>query len=423
MTLFDQADPSAAPPRRLSLVKLSSELARSVASLGRVTVEGEVVKPQTRPSGRTYFTLRDRAAQLSVTFSAARARHCRAVHGERVSVTGVVGYLPDRGQVQLAAEEVVPVGAGAIAAMLVEARSRLAAEGLIDRPRRRLPRLPRKVGVVCGADAAVRGDIESVVEARMPGYPVRFQEVSVSGPGAAESIAAGLSALLGDAEVEVVILARGGGDAVSLLPFSDEALCRAISAAPVPVVVAIGHEGDRPLCDEVADLRAATPSLAAAAVIPSRVALEEELDLLMEKAARELRAGSERALSHLAGLDPAGAARERVAAAGERLARNRSHLAVLHPGRRIAEAGRLLDRVDRHSGMSRRLARGEGELAGRLRTLDALDPARVLARGYAVVRSGGSVVRDAAQVAVGDRLAVTLARGSLSASVEAVERG
>ncbi|HEV2368487.1 MAG TPA: exodeoxyribonuclease VII large subunit, partial [Acidimicrobiales bacterium] len=128
MTLFDP-EPSGAPgaPRPVSLVRLSSELARAAAAIGRVAVEGEVVRPRRLPSGRTYFTLRDRAAQMTVSFPGSRERRCRAVHGERVSVTGSLVYGAERGEVWLGAEEVVPVGAGAISAMLEETRRRLAA--------------------------------------------------------------------------------------------------------------------------------------------------------------------------------------------------------------------------------------------------------------------------------------------------------
>ncbi|MGH9166174.1 MAG: exodeoxyribonuclease VII large subunit, partial [Acidimicrobiales bacterium] len=266
MTLFG---PEESGLRRLSLVRLSAEVARSLGGIGRVVVEGEVVAPR-QHGGGTYFTLRDRAAQLSVRCPASRSARCRTVAGERVAVTGLLAWLPDRGQAQLVAEEVSAVGAGAIAAAVAERRAALAAEGLLDRPRRRLPRLPAVIGVVCGTEAAVRADIESVVTARYPGYPVDYVATNVSGPGAADAVIAAVLSLDARPEIGVIVLARGGGDAAQLLPFSDEALCRALCACTTPVVSAIGHDGDRPLCDEVADHRFGTPSLAAAAVVPSR---------------------------------------------------------------------------------------------------------------------------------------------------------
>ena len=243
-------------------------------------------RPQKSRGGWTFFTLRDRAAQMPVVCPARHSRRCRAVGGERVLVLGSLVWGNDRGQLVLEAEEVTPVGEGAVAAMMAEIRSRLAADGLLDRPRRAVPRLPKVIGVLCGADAAVRKDIESVVAARFPGYPLQVAETTVSGPGAAFAIVEALDRLSRQQDVEVVVLARGGGDATALLPWSDEELCRAVAACRVPVVSAIGHESDRPLCDEVSDLRCGTPSIAAHRVVPDRDQLEGELEGLIEAAAR-----------------------------------------------------------------------------------------------------------------------------------------
>ena len=389
-------------PRQMSLVRLSSEIARSLGQLGRVTVEGEVHDPRFRPNGSAFFILRDRAAQMSVFCSAARARHCRTVAGERVAVTGSVQFNNQRGSVQLVAEEVVPVGAGAVAAAIAEARARLVADGLIGRPFRALPRLPATIGVVCGADAAVRADIESVVDARFPGYPLAFVEVSVSGPGAAEAIADALSSLDGRDDVEVIVLARGGGSATELLPFSDESLCRAIAATRTPVVSSIGHERDRPLCDELADLRCATPSLAAQAVVPSRAELEAELARLRADGRAALTAAHERAAGRLARIDLRQALGASAARADSRLDLARARLRAAHPRSRVVGAAE--------------------RMAALRRELDALSPARVLERGYAVVSTtDGTVVRRAAQVATGDVLNVALAAGRLASRVEEVE--
>ncbi len=404
--------------RRVSLVRLSAEIARSAASVGLVAVEGEVVHPKTTGSGRVYLTLRDRACQLTVTCPPVRVRRCRTVHGERVCVTGSLSWLNDRGQLLLVADEVVPVGAGAIAAALADVRRRLGADGLLGRPGRPIPRLPAVVGVVCGTDAAVRADIESVVAVRYPGYPVDFVEVHVSGPGAAEAVMGALARLDARPEVEVVILARGGGEPSSLMAFSDEDLCRAIAASSTPVVSAIGHEGDRPLCDEVADLRCGTPSLAAAAVIPDQVELVAQLDKALVSAGAgvsQLLAG---AVARLAGIDPAGAVRAGLAAGEARLEKAQAGLAPTALRWRVADAGRRLAGVDWRGPLVRRVGAAGVDLAARRRETEALGPARVLARGYAVVRgTDGTVVRDPAQVALGDDIDVELARGSLRATV------
>ncbi|MGH9155436.1 MAG: exodeoxyribonuclease VII large subunit, partial [Acidimicrobiales bacterium] len=327
MTLFDAAEGGV---RRVSLVRLSGIVARAFADVGPVAVEGEVVMPRHHPGG-TYFTLRDRTVQISVRCPASRLLRCRTVAGERVLVTGVLAWQADRGQAQLVADEVAPVGAGAIAAAIAERRAALAADGLLDRPRRPLPRLPAVIGVVCGTEAAVRADIESVVAVRFPGYPVDFLPTNVSGLGAADAMAAALAALDARTEVEVIILARGGGDAAQLLPFSDEVLCRAMCALSTPVVSAIGHDGDRPLCDEVADHRYGTPSLAAAGVVPSRAELDGELADLAARAQRSALSRCAAATGRLAGVDRDASLRAGMAVARSRLGTAAARHRLVHP--------------------------------------------------------------------------------------------
>jgi exodeoxyribonuclease VII large subunit len=418
VTLFDDTPNTGA--RRVTLVKLSAEMARSLAGIGRIAVEGEVHRPSKRPGGRVFFTLKDRAAQITVTCPGARAKRCRTVAGERVLVTGTLEWVSGWGALQIVAEEVVPVGVGAVAAMIDDARRRLLADGLVDRPRRRIPRLPGAIGVVCGSDAAVRADIESVVAARFPGYPVIFREVTVSGPGAADAVIGAIDDLSRREGVGVIVLARGGGDATQLLPFSDEALCRAICAAPVPVVSAIGHEGDRPLCDDVADLRCGTPSLAAAAVVPDRMALEAELVALAARAEAVAQHRLQQAVTRLSSIDRDRAALAGVGRAGERLARAGGRLELLHPQRGLSTASAQLARLDPRPPVDRRLERSRTSLAAAQRQLEALDPVRVLERGYAVVRAGDRVVRNSDMLSPGEAIEVQLASGSLSATVEEV---
>jgi exodeoxyribonuclease VII large subunit len=402
---------------QVSLVRLSTLIARSVAGVGLVQTEGEVVRPSTRP-GRIWFTLRDRAAQITVTCASSRAGRCRTVHGERVRVTGRLTWLPDRGQLQLEAQEVVPVGEGAIQAHLEAIKERLAGDGLLSRPRRRLPMLPATIGVVCGADAAVRADIESVVAVRFPGYPLAFREVNLSGPGAADSIIQGLQDLDAHPEVEVIILARGGGDAVALLPFSDEDLCRAVAAAATPVVSAIGHDRDRPLCDEVADLRCGTPSLAAGAVVPDRAGLQQALDGLLAEAGQVLRARADACQQRLARVDREAALQAGITWSRHHLEQVEGRLEDLDPNRWLADAAWSLRRTAWGAPLLSRLSSSSAALASQARTVEALDPARVLGRGYAIVRGpGGVVLRDPGQVQGGDELDVALARGPLRASV------
>jgi len=422
VSLFDAMGEDAAPsePRRMSLVRLSALIAQAAGQLGRVAVEGEVHRPQTGRTGRQWFTLRDRASQISVSVSSGRRSRCRVVAGERVCVTGRLEWVNDWGQLQLAAEEVLPVGEGAIAAMIADARRRLQAEGLLTRPRRPIPLLPVRIGVVCGHEAAVRADIESVVAARFPGYPMAFLETTVSGPAAADRIVAALAELDARADVEVIVLARGGGDATALLPFSDEALCRAVAAAGTPVVSAVGHDGDHPLVDEVADLRCGTPSLAAAAVVPDRAALVATLAGRLEAIATAVSTRLSGADAALRSIDRHRAAVTGLERAGARLQRAAAQRVLVHPARELDRASRRLAALDWRSPASARVhAAGLVLAAGRAQA-EALGPPRVLARGYAVVRraADGTVVRDPAQVAAGERLDVTVAAGRLGATVE-----
>ena len=396
-TLFDD-QPERAPVRKLSLVRLSAEIARSLSAIGKVAVEGEVHQPKSRPNGRIYFTLKDRAAQVSVTVPAARTKRAWVVDGQRVQVTGTLSWDNAWGRMQLVADDVVPVGEGAVAAMIAEARGRLRADGLLDRPRRRLPRLPESIGVVCGSEAAVRADIESVVAARFPGYPMVFREVTMT---SAEAVMEGLRDLDLRDGVDVIILARGGGDATQLLPFSDEELCRAICATATPVVAAIGHEGDRPLCDEVVDLRCGTPSLAAAAVVPDRDALLAALEASWTRAEAAVERRLDEAVHRLAAVDRDRAVVAGVDRAAERLQRAAGRLELVHPRRRLAP---MLT-----------------TLAAARREMEALSPVRVLERGYAVVRGpDGSVLRAADAALAGQRVDVQLAAGRLGATVDEV---
>jgi exodeoxyribonuclease VII large subunit len=402
------------------LVRLSALIAQAASAIGRIAVEGEIHRVQRGKTGRLWFTLRDRAAQVSVSVPASRQSRCRVVAGERVSVVGRLEWVNDWGQLQLLAEEITPVGEGAIAAAIAEARRSLAADGLLDRPRRPIPMLPAAIGVVCGHEAAVRADIESVVAARFAGYPMVFWETTVSGPGAVDNVIAALAELDKRTDVEVIILARGGGDATQLLPFSDEQLCRAVCATTTPVVAAIGHDGDRPLVDEVADLRCGTPSLAAGAVVPDRLALGLSLDRLLALTAEAMKVRLGEAERTLAAIDRAAAARRGLDGAARHLLQARHRLELVHPARELDRATARLDRLDWVTPAVTRLREATRHLDGLHRQGDALSPARVLERGYAVVRQAdGSVVRVAASVAAGAAVDIEVADGRFRARAEA----
>ncbi|HET9060255.1 MAG TPA: exodeoxyribonuclease VII large subunit [Acidimicrobiales bacterium] len=407
------------PPRQLTLVRLAGEIARSLSGVGRIAVEGEVYRPQTSRSGWVYFTLRDRVSQVPVACPARHAKRCRAVNGERVMVVGQLTWVNEHGQLQLEAEEVTPVGAGAVAALIAEVRARLGAEGILDRERRPVPALPDVIGVVCGTDAAVRKDIESVVAARFPGYPVHFEETTVSGPGAAISITTALQKTLRVPGVQVVVLARGGGDAASLLPWSDEELCRAVAACPVPVVSAIGHEADRPLCDEVADVRCGTPSIAANQIVPDRRALYGVLDAYAEQVGALVGARCDRERERLARADVEPA----LASGLQRARRGLHHSAELltraHPAPMARAARRHLEACDWRRPTAAVLRSAHQSLGSLHAQARALSPQHVVERGFAIARkANGSFVRSPSEVAAGERLELVVAGGSIAVRVE-----
>src|SRR5579864_4676377 len=218
--------------------------------------------------------------------------------------------------------------------------------------------------------------------------------------------------------VEVVILARGGGDGPSLLPWSTEEVCRAVAACPIPVVSAIGHESDHPLCDEVADLRCGTPSIAAAAVVPHRGELSARVDgsLLSAEAALLARFGE--AGRRVAAIDPGRSLEGGVERAASRLARGAQRLGDCHPSRQLQACQHRLAVADWRRPLGEILGRAQGRLSADGRHLEALSPRRTLERGYAVVVGpGGAVLRRAAEVSPGDSIEVELADGGLSASV------
>lgn len=396
MTLFDA--PATNEPRRVSLVRLAGEIVRSLSPVGRIAVDGEVHSAKAYNT-RRYFTLRDRNARISVTVAAKNIRHCTCEDGEAVRVTGVLVWEPQRGELRLDAQAVEPRGEGAVAAVINQARERLQAEGVLDRPRKALPLLPRVIGVICGQEAAVRKDIESVIAVRFPGYPVVFRQSLVSGPSAPTALVDAVMDLDERDDVDVIILARGGGDATELLPFSDEDVCRAVAACHKPTVSAIGHDGDKPLLDEVADHRFGTPSIAAQHVVPSEAELRNELDYHLQRAFDVASDRLERADRRLDSFAPELALNAAIDVATRRLERAESRLLGAHPKLRLDACTARLD--------------------GYARTLRALDPSHVLARGYAVVRDvNGIVVRDASSLAAGDGVHVTVATGSFDAQVK-----
>ncbi|WP_305785086.1 exodeoxyribonuclease VII large subunit [Symbioplanes lichenis] len=385
---------------------VSQKVGAWVARLGWVWVDGQVAQISRRPGASVVFlTLRDPSADLSLTVTAHRdvldAGAPNLAEGARVTLHAKPEYYPARGSLSLRADEIRQVGLGELLARLEQVKKLLAAEGLFARERkRRLPFLPQRIGLITGRASAAERDVLMNTRRRWPSVDFRVINVPVQGPTAVPQIIDALKVLDNDEGVDVIVVARGGGSVEDLLPFSDEALCRAVFGCRTPVVSAIGHETDAPLLDYVADLRASTPTDAAKRIVPD---LEEE-SRLIEHARRRL----DRAV--LTQID-----RET-----HRLEAWRSRPVLARPetliDQRSAEVGALRDRATRS--LDHRVRRADDELRHTLARLRALSPAATLERGYAIVqRADGHVVRSAAEVSPGDQLRVRLAEGELHTEV------
>ncbi|MBW2370925.1 MAG: exodeoxyribonuclease VII large subunit [Deltaproteobacteria bacterium] len=374
--------------------------------VGRLWVSGEVSNLRVPASGHAYFTLKDDAGQLrAVLFrGAARRLAFDPEDGLEVLAYGELTVYEPRGDLQLIVQQLEPRGRGALQLAFEQLRGRLEGEGLFDAERKQeLPAWPRVVGVVTSSGAAALRDVVHVVERRFPAQPLLLASSRVQGAGAEDELAAALEALDAQPDVEVILLVRGGGSLEDLQPFNTERLARAIAACATPVVSGVGHEVDVTIADLAADLRAATPSAAAAAALPDR----ERVAIRLDRDARRLVTAGRRAIERMRNRADAGAESLRLQAPRERLAARRGQLVA---------AGRALRREIQALLAAR--AAGMAASAGRLETLS---PLGVVARGYAIVERAvdGAIVRRAGDVAVGDGLRVRLAEGELDARVEA----
>jgi len=389
---------------------VSQKIGAWIAKLGWVWVDGQVAQISRRPGSTVVFlTLRDPSADLSLTVTAHRdvldAGAPELAEGARVTLHAKPEFYPARGTLSLRADEIRQVGLGELLARLEKLKRMLAAEGLFARERkRRLPFLPGRIGLITGRASAAERDVLMNTRRRWPAVEFRVLNVAVQGPTAVPQILDALKVLDHDDTIDVIVIARGGGSVEDLLPFSDEALCRAVFAARTPVVSAIGHETDAPLLDYVADLRASTPTDAAKRIVPD---LAEERQLI-ETARRRLDRGV------LTLLDRE---QHRLDAWRSRPSLARPELLV---DQRAADVTALRERAGRS--LDQRVRRADDELRHTVARLRALSPAATLQRGYSIVqRADGHVVRAAAEVAADDLLRVRLAEGELRAVVRETE--
>ena len=379
-----------------------------VGRLGRVWVDGQLTEIVRRPgTNRVFFVLRDPAADISLRVTASRqlvdSLEGQLTEGSRVVVWAKPEFYVGRGILQLSALEIRPVGVGELLARIERLKRLLAAEGLFAPDRKRaLPFLPDTVGLICGRGSAAERDVLENAKRRWPAVNFRVEAVAVQGPYAVAEVVQALQKLEADNDVDVIVIARGGGSVEDLLPFSDETLLRAVAACFTPVVSAIGHEPDSPLLDLVADVRASTPTDAGKLIVPDVSEEQRRIGLLRDRALRCVVTRIERDQHALDAL--------------------RARPVLAHPtrdiDRRAAESRDLVARARRRLGSA--LDRAADDVTHLLARVRSLSPSATLTRGYAVVQDAdGRVLRAASQTAHGEPLAIRLADGRLTAEVTA----
>jgi exodeoxyribonuclease VII large subunit len=379
-----------------------------LSRLPTLWVEGEITELRRHERWATvFFTLKDPADGSCVGVAMARGRfdalRLDLADGERVHVFGRPELYEQRGEFKLRALTIERFGVGAHLASLERLKAALAAEGLFSDARKRpLPMLPRRIGIVTGNDAAAKRDVVTTIRSRFPPAAVLIAETYVQGPRAAAEIVAAIGALCEQPDVDVVILTRGGGSFEDLLPFSDERVVRAVADCRVPVVSAVGHEQDTPLCDLAADVRASTPTAAGKLVVPELTELFGRLDRARSTLARNVRRSLDRD-------------RQRLTRSVERL-RARPRIALEREGQRLEHTRERLRQAPALA-VERKRAALEKSAA----KLVALSPVQTLERGYAIVRTdSGDVVASTSDVSKGTRVEVTVADGGFGARVEEV---
>jgi exodeoxyribonuclease VII large subunit len=418
-------------------------------SFSQVWVQGEISNFSRPASGHLYFTLKDDRAQVRCALFRQKAMYLRFApkDGALVLVRGKATLYEARGEYQLILEHMEEAGEGALRVAFEALKQRLSAEGLFAVERKRaLPRLVRRLGLITSPSGAAVRDVLSVTARRFPMLEVDVRPVAVQGPGAAAEIRAMLARAIASQRYDALLLTRGGGSLEDLWCFNDESLARAIAASPIPIVSAVGHEIDFTLADFAADLRAPTPSAAAELLVPDQAELSAvlkqsrgRLDAAVLRQQRALAQRADQAALRLHSLRPqmrlergahrlallqsrlqsalAGGMRARAKTLQERM----RLLERLHPRQRLAAQAHRADLLHQRV---QALARGTLDrqalrLRGLGRTLESLSPYATLARGYAIVRDPvtGAVVRDSAQVQVGQALEARLAAGELQVTV------
>ena len=377
-----------------------------VGRLGRIWVDGQLTEISRRPGTNTvFFVLRDPAADISLRVTAARqlvdSLTGPLAEGARVVVWAKPEFYVARGTLSLHALDIRPVGVGELLARIERLKRVLAAEGLFAAERkRRLPFLPRTIGLVCGRGSAAERDVLENARRRWPAVRFRVEPVAVQGPYAVPEVVKAIQLLDADPEVDVIVIARGGGSVEDLLPFSDEALLRAASACFTPIVSAIGHEPDSPLLDLVADVRASTPTDAGKLIVPDVAEEQRRIGQLRDRARRCVIARLDREQHGLDAL--------------------RARPVLARPEQDVERrAGQLVDLVARaRRCLAAGLDRADDDVTHLLARVRSLSPSATLERGYAIVQDAdGRVLRSPADTSDDAELAIRLAAGRLGARV------
>ena len=381
-----------------------------IDKLGTVWVEGQLTELKMRPDAKTVFmVLRDPAADMSLTITCprdlVRTAPVKLTEGTQVVVCGKPNFFTGRGTFSLRVSEIRAVGVGELLARIERLRRLLDAEGLFDpRFKRPIPFLPNTIGLITGRASAAERDVMTVATGRWPAVRFAVRNTVVQGPNAVPQIVDALGELDANPDIDVIVIARGGGSVEDLLPFSDETLCRALAACATPVISAVGHEPDNPLCDLVADVRAATPTDAAKRVVPDTAAEQALVADLRRRSAHALRNWvhrEERALGQL-----------------------RSRPVLAHPLQALtARSDEVVHaRASARRDITRLVATETDRVEHLAARLSTLGPAATLSRGYAVVQAGDTVLRSIEDAPKGTRLRVRVSDGAVMAVSEGPQR-
>jgi exodeoxyribonuclease VII large subunit len=394
------------PDHPFTVAQLSQRVAEAVSKWGTAWVEGELIKFQHKAGGHAYPSLRDLTTGATISLvifnNVLVAAGEEFQDGDRVVINGVMDFYQARGSLSFKVSAIKKVGIGVLMAEIEARRAKIFAEGLADPARKqKLPFLPNCIGLITASNSDAEKDVRQNVLLRWPEAKFKMENVSVQGPECPPTVIAAIQKLDADPEVDVIIITRGGGGFLELMGFSDEALVRAVANAKTPIISAIGHENDRPIIDDVSDLRASTPTDAAKRVVPDVV---EERRKINESITRMI---------NIIGTF--------VAHQVTLIQQIRQNPLLKDPHAYLAQRSDDLVRAisDLRDEMDARLEKQATELTNKRNLLRSLSPQSTLDRGYAVVRdSKGQVITDPKAVSSGLELEVTLAKGEIKATAK-----